>query len=493
MATPVGEQASKSTLPSRFRSSSLDDEQRVTRRQQLNSKPQRDLVCQRCWDNIFTSNHFAKVCRGDKDSDGEYLRYEYDIPYGHLQESEAVCNWCRVIHLCISRYLRESEPSLELSSLSLSYNVRIRFTTYGYKGDDNIYLELNASGESCYGIQTWAHPDDVAFDFVKAHPYKHEVNTEEGFNEARAWIRDCAFHEHCLEERDMELPTRVIEVSPEDHPGQPRLLLAGGRTGRYAVLSYCWGRDPTGVPTLLANLESRLNSINVDDLSRSIQDAIFWARQLGLQYLWTDALCIIQDSEGDKAHESANMGRIYQQAHVTIVAASASAAKDGFLGDRLAPESFSVPFPFPCPNHEMGTLFLVLEARYFPQAEPVNQRGWTLQEWYLSPRRLVNGSRELVYDYQTVALTWGSTQHPRYLSLPSRYLSPPEENVPLTSGRTQEGLDDWIMAVKEFSGRKLSHSDDRVIAIGSIAELFSSWLGDYACGLWKVELATQLF
>jgi hypothetical protein len=52
-----------------------------------------------------------------------------------------------------------------------------------------------------------------------------------------------------------------------------------------------------------------------------------------LRYIWIDALCIVQDDKQDKDKEIGQMGSIYKDATLTIMAASAKSAYDGFLDD----------------------------------------------------------------------------------------------------------------------------------------------------------------
>ena len=75
--------------------------------------------------------------------------------------------------------------------------------------------------------------------------------------------------------------------------------------------------------TTTINMNDMLHGIAILTLRQTIQDAITVARKLGLQYLWVDALCIIQDSASEKDEEIAKMDRIYENAQVTICAASA--------------------------------------------------------------------------------------------------------------------------------------------------------------------------
>ena len=61
-------------------------------------------------------------------------------------------------------------------------------------------------------------------------------------------------------------------------------------------------------------------SFVVDNMPPLFQDAIVTTWKLGIQYLWIDSLCIIQDSKDDWEIESAKMGAVYRNAYVTIVA-----------------------------------------------------------------------------------------------------------------------------------------------------------------------------
>lgn len=86
----------------------------------------------------------------------------------------------------------------------------------------------------------------------------------------------------------------------------------------YAALSHRWGRPGTTVCTTTANLDNRLEAISEAELSQLFQDAISTTRRLGLQYLWIDSLCILQDSHEDWERESVLMGDVYGNADITI-------------------------------------------------------------------------------------------------------------------------------------------------------------------------------
>jgi hypothetical protein len=53
---------------------------------------------------------------------------------------------------------------------------------------------------------------------------------------------------------------------------------------------------------------------------------------LDQQYLWADALCIIQDDEQDKLNQIRNMDQIYDSANLTVASAAGDDANAGLPG-----------------------------------------------------------------------------------------------------------------------------------------------------------------
>ncbi|KAB5542496.1 heterokaryon incompatibility protein-domain-containing protein, partial [Coniochaeta sp. 2T2.1] len=125
-------------------------------------------------------------------------------------------------------------------------------------------------------------------------------------------------------------PTRLLHIDGESL----RLVDEGlPHPVSYTALSYCWGTTEP-LATLSTNINEMRSGIPLSKLPRTIKDAIQVTKFLGIQYLWVDALCIIQDDKIDWARESAAMAGIYGNAYVTIAAASASSADEGFLHGR---------------------------------------------------------------------------------------------------------------------------------------------------------------
>jgi hypothetical protein len=83
-----------------------------------------------------------------------------------------------------------------------------------------------------------------------------------------------------------------------------------------------------GIPTqhmqtTMDTLNDRKRSIPLSSLNQTFKDAINVTRSLGLQFLWIDSLCIIQDSPSDWTRESAKMCSVYSNAISNIAATSA--------------------------------------------------------------------------------------------------------------------------------------------------------------------------
>ena len=70
-------------------------------------------------------------------------------------------------------------------------------------------------------------------------------------------------------------------------------------------------------------------NIPYEDLNKLFQDAIQASGRLGINYIWIDCLCIVQDSREDWLNESARMGAVYRNSYLNI---AGTGFKDGNAG-----------------------------------------------------------------------------------------------------------------------------------------------------------------
>jgi len=114
---------------------------------------------------------------------------------------------------------------------------------------------------------------------------------------ARQWIEECISSHPCCRAPKSPLPKRVVDVGSEG--GEPRLYLSQKEEiVPYTTLSYCWGNF-RHITTTKDTLKQRLLGIPTSVLPKTFNDAIVLTRRLGIQYIWIDSLCIIQDDDLD--------------------------------------------------------------------------------------------------------------------------------------------------------------------------------------------------
>ncbi|SPN99534.1 uncharacterized protein DNG_02386 [Cephalotrichum gorgonifer] len=207
------------------------------------------------------------------------------------------------------------------------------------------------------------------------------------------------------------------------------------------------------------------------------------------------------DDDTDKAKQIALMPEIYSKAVVTISASKAERAVDGFLQDidldSTAGLVVRLPIRIPGPQ-TLGTVFLV-ETRNPGGAEPIEHRGWTFQERYLSPRLLDFASNQLSWTCTT------SREMPGYCDgwragsrddSSGRSLSGNFCQI-LTTRVSHNGchvaLVSWHSTVETYTRRQLTLPKDRILAISGIAQRYSSTLqGRYFAGHWGEALPYDL-
>lgn len=72
-------------------------------------------------------------------------------------------------------------------------------------------------------------------------------------------------------------------------------------------------------------------SIPAKELKKTFRDAISVTRELGIDYLWVDPLCIIQDSDQDREVESTLLSSVYSCSTINIAAAIARDGTEGLF------------------------------------------------------------------------------------------------------------------------------------------------------------------
>lgn len=348
---------------------------------------------------------------------------------------------------------------------------------------------------------------------MKNGPIASHSDSDSVYELAADWLKYCrSHHPDCPPVMASPLPTRLLDVSGVTTGGtsqNPFLYISdANERSQYVALSYCWGEQGNDDFVLTqSTLERKMETIPLSSLPQTLRDAITITKWLGFRYLWIDALCILQDSKEDWEKEAAVMGKVYSNAVVTIAASAASESSQGFL---LPREDFNATDPqlvFCGPDGTMG----LVSVRYeFPSAtdigQPLDLRGWALQERLLSPRLLSYETRRLRWTCQTDTYLEGKestkSMRSRDPMFPTSLIHFSEAPSSISSAAVASRPYDyetdtfyqWAEIVEGYASRELRYQTDKLPALSGIASQVQQTLGgdEYLAGLWKSHMPRAL-
>jgi hypothetical protein len=326
------------------------------------------------------------------------------------------------------------------------------------------------------------------------------TGSHDSFGTVSKWFETC-IKEHktlcprvvTLEGKSL-LPCRVIDVeacATQD----VRLFETEGGRGHYACLSHCWGGEQP-LKTTLKTLAEHREEIKWEFLPTTFQDAITVTRNLGLQYLWIDSLCIIQDSTEDWQIQSALMADIYQNAAITIAGSASSGPRHGLF--RTAdPAHIDQPFSVTENLDGIDRIRTRVPLSHDAFELPLLHRGWVFQERLLSPRFVHFGQNELIWECmerltcECGCLSLTDPYRDKWLA-PKNRLHP--DSLQLMKRSLPEALPAaWQATIVDYSRMELSYPLDIFPAVSGLAKSVKEAIGwEYVAGLWKESLITDL-
>lgn len=247
----------------------------------------------------------------------------------------------------------------------------------------------------------------------------------------------------------------------------PKVILSHGRTEPYIALSHCWG-GPIRTRLLHENMAKFINDgISEDILPPTFKDATFVTRRLGFQYLWIDALCIIQDDDKDWEREALLMCQVYERASLVLSAYSTSSSEAGFHIRRSARIA----------SNEHGTLYVQRSMiSEFDTDQPLMDRGWTLQEHALafSILNIGCGMVDFICPGGCYVEGNGGTLRPNGRRGDLNMTMPKESLFQITYRQPPTQDDFWRWIVQDYSSRNLTFAEDKLAAIAGIVEKFET-------------------
>lgn len=210
-------------------------------------------------------------------------------------------------------------------------------------------------------------------------------------NRIKTWIDQCSEHTICPQVTSASLPKRVIEV-PNDPSVAPRLLTPDGEVGQYVILSHCWGKKvPARLTTSLITEYGQ--SMSVELLPQSFEDAIEITRRLGYRYLWIDTLCIIRDDANDWEQEAPMMASYYGLSSLMISATAARDSCEGFLTRRDV-----IVSPRLGVERSRYSRYGIIRPDRDIADSILSTRGWAAHERLLAPRIIHYTRRQMIWE-----------------------------------------------------------------------------------------------
>lgn len=405
---------------------------------------------------------------------------------------------------------------------------------------DDLYSRLRSSrfyvsasrpalGLDSYDLRRLWIPDDTQL-FGKSFEWAEEC------------IAECELtHQYCHSQQDKRyLPTRLIKLRRVGKDYDIRVEHHDSiRPGcRYIALSYCWGDYKPACMTTTETLQQNMDSIPWTKLPRTFQDAAKFTLGLGIQYLWIDSICIIQNDERDWQQEAGKMYAVYKNAFLTLAPLSGSDSTCGLRTTSVKEASTPIAqLRFAESKTQCTVLYLgdyhyldsrceddIRQARILQY--PLIERAWAYQERIVAPRVMFFTNSEMIYqclqgarcecgdaqqmgttetqpsrkpqiflntkrsecgDAQRMGTTEKQPSRKSQIFLNTKRCSSSScdsgraHDVPtisvgtsVTTDRASEIARTWRGVVSEYSSLKVSSARDRLPAIGAIAQQFSN-------------------
>ncbi|RGP74677.1 heterokaryon incompatibility [Fusarium sporotrichioides] len=468
--------------------------------------------------NDTSSNKYIRICASCQDFQLGFKsvyetenRFSFDLHPSrkHLIDSASNgCSICAMIADALDH--RESDPRSSNQGFGRQVGpksdaVRLQPAMSG--------VDLHCMPVFCGELDTIIEVFRINDSLISAFENDYQMDTNTGSSSAmvtaRKWIRICQEnHSECQEahinrQRKDIMPRRLLQVGTSDTHVR---IVSVKDTVPYCALSYCWGAKDFFI-TKRDNLAQNMSGIPMASFPAIMQDAVSVVRSLGYEYIWIDALCIIQDDEQDWIHEAAIMGDVYSNAELTISTLVSSDCHTGLFQPRSVRVAYPVPLDVwqPKIGRQANTSQVLVPEWLQGDMKThghVHSRGWTLQEQLLSTRILYFGGGmlhfECLHDYVVEANPGGEIRRRfnhddelekrRDTKNALQGVVTTRNTRPFRIHEKTPSFELWKQQVEEFTRRSLTKASDRLPAFNAISKSLSRAIGcNPLCGIWDGE------
>jgi hypothetical protein len=302
--------------------------------------------------------------------------------------------------------------------------------------------------------------------------------------DVRSWIKECEGHETCkkafLEKDHGYLPTRLIHLSTTAEGNQivARLVSSSELNQqdhqhiKYTTVSHRWGIGDLGPLTTTRALEPiHRKEIDPAKIPKTFMDAFRVTLSIGVEYIWIDSLCILQDDALDWELESACMFEIYGGGFLNIAAMDAKDGSEGCYLDALKP-SIGVDLsekwlPFNIGFTEQPLRVYIrcgTSSPVRPASSLLNTRGWVFQEVTL-PRRLLYCGRDQF---------WFQCKERSFSEDGTLFMASALHLTTLMVGKPgwRVNAEKWWLWAETMTNREFTVMSDRIPAMAGIVKMY---------------------
>ncbi|CAI9636429.1 unnamed protein product [Alternaria burnsii] len=310
--------------------------------------------------------------------------------------------------------------------------------------------------------------DDIPISF----PVLLEPESAARFALLRSWLEWCDTTHSCNQQNVRSQgasPSRLIYVG-HANPEVLRLYVPQKKEGvTYTALSHRWGNDPPREDdprycTTDANIDARLTGFRLSELPKTFQDAVRVARELGIEYLWIDSLCIIQWNEKDWKREAGRMEDVFASAYCTIAATSAVDSNAGFLARNTSTEYMRVQ---DAAGNQVCICTHMDDFEDDVEQAGLNKRAWVMQERVLA-KRTIHFSANQTYRECGAGVYCENLTKMRSSPQKNYFLLDPSFPDRLLKSGRRRTVEFIHFLFENYSKRGLSKDTDRCVAVSGL-------------------------
>ena len=386
------------------------------------------------------------------------------------------CQFCQlVLHL-----VRRKEETVDLCIVDHDGPSKRTETKYELRKFGDAFEIYDGSS-----IQGYIHP--ATGDASSVPPATSSKFSESllDIGRIRSWISECELkHVNCGIMEDSLVNREPLEILLVDV--QNNCLVKATTSQQYVALSYVRGNIRM-FHTTKSNYKALRKDGALDPqktkLPKAISDAMRLVAMLGERYLWVDCLSIVQDDIMRKHVQLNNMNKIFGNAFLTIISASAADANT-----RLHGVEPGTRFPYVVAETIQGTHFISRPAniRALLDQGSYGSLAWKYQERLLSRRCLVLTAHQTYFLCLSSVHTDATSckpdaNHPE-LDVPSNPLAGIQLRRTLKAKTSPDifsrgGFLLYDELVHAFTKRALTHPEERLSAFAGIGAVLKESYG----------------